>query len=343
MSERFGYRVKTAPTVRTSLAAATVDPDLSFPIVAGKTYIVRFGIMLSAAASCDFKYSFRCLNANITRGGVHVSTENPVTTTAGGWSYSDNEAGTFGLAQLQSGTTTKAISGLGTVDTYLGYHTYLFGAATFTASASGTFEFLWSQSTAHATDPAAVLAGSFLFFEIMDDAPYSWAQKSVDETRYSVANTTPYADDSDLQITLEPDQRYIVEYVPIVFAAYTYGGRLHQKLVFDGDVEEYVESMVAAPVWYTSGYNTNAAADVLRTTPPQLGGAYSFFNSTGTSSTATRGSLYSRIFLKTGEAGGTLKVQWCAGGIINNRPATLFAGSLLYAAKLNVCTFGIAP
>ena len=342
MAERFGWRVKTAATTRTSLATATADPDLTFPIVAGKTYVVRFGMMIGAGAACDFKYSFRCLNANIIRGGAHVGTESPMVTPAAGWSYTDNESGTFGLTQLQSGTVTKTVEGAGDESTYVNYRSYLQGMVTFTATENGTFEFLWSQATAHATQPAEVRQGSFLFYEVLDDAPYQWAQKQLDESRYSVAGTVPWGDDADLQITLEPDTRYIIEVLLIAYCSYTYGGRFWCKLTFDGDIEENVGGMVRAPVWYTSAYDWNNDYSSFQTTPDDFLVSTHLFNATGSNNTAQRGSIWRRAFVKTGASGGTVKLQWAPYGVINGRVATLFAGSMMYAAKLNQCTFGIA-
>lgn len=144
---KLALKVKGSNTARISSTTLTIDPDLTFPVVAGGTYLFEMALFLSDAAGGDYKFSAPSGIASSWHMGVHGGT------LALGSATGVVNHRTAGSAANES--STLIIGGVTsfTMATIMGY---------VTVSTAGTFGLTWAQNTSAASPGTILYKGSFL-------------------------------------------------------------------------------------------------------------------------------------------------------------------------------------
>lgn len=335
-----GYAYKATTETRLSSTTATADADLTFPLVANKTYLIRGTIMVRAGAACDIKVGLGVGGATIDNAAGLMQTETEMIPNAQAFSTGDGETIAITAASLAV-PATPGIAGVGNSTTYANYWTAVnFNLLLAVGGTGGDFEVLWSQATSSGTEPAAVLAGSAIQYEVLDDAfGVSYVIKSADESRDDpAAALTP---DSELSLALDAGQPYLIEACALGWVQDTFNTRIRWCPDFTGTATTYHGTRITASVNTTTGYALNRAMSSGDFGAAQLGTYQDdFSNSAGSSSTSLRGAILVRGIITTDTAG-DFSIDWAKrdNGGADTNPATIYAGSWIVARKLNVCSF----
>lgn len=137
-SNTTGVKVKTADTVRTDTTTATADPDLTFNVVSGETYMIEGTLRFETTSTHGQRWGI---------GGTATASQIGVIFT-----YFESAFASSGQGYLTSVGSTFA-------DGVNGNTAYHFRGS-FVATASGTVAVIWAQSTLDAVQATRLKAGS---------------------------------------------------------------------------------------------------------------------------------------------------------------------------------------